>query len=735
MGVKRLYEFGPFLLDPAERVLLREGRPVPLTPKSLDILLVLVRSEGRLLHKQDLIEAVWPDTFVEEGNLTFNISSLRKALGEDRREHQYIETVPRRGYRFVASVRVSEGGAAAEADEEDEKADQPALQTPQTETVPPRAEQNLQATGRSARGRRWLAAVGVVSLLAVAVAFGLYLVVSRQRSGGGVPDLFRGTNVTRLTTTRNATDAAISPDGKYVVYVVDEARQRSLWLRQVATNSHVQLVPPSTVYYLDMFFSRGGDYVYYVTTVENNRPALYQLPVTGGASRKLLEEMTGPVGLSPDGKRFAFMRHDPSGEVALTVADAFDGGGARKLITRRRPSFLSRPVWSPDGATIACIAVAATEDGPRAEVVAVGVEDGSERPVGARAWKFVGRVEWLSGDNGLLKTASEFAFGPYQIWHVPFPSGEARKVTSDLSNYRSISLSADSNALVAVQSDIRPYVWVAPGGDAARARQITSGSGTGNDYWGFSWTPDGRIVYVSTLSGNQDIWVMNADGSNQKQLTFDARSDFDPVVSPDGRHIAFASERSGNTRIWRMDMDGGNPTQLTNGAAGDFLPAYTPDGRWIIYTSNNSPRMTLWKVPAGGGEPSQLTRATSSWAAVSPDGAHVACWHINEQARSMALAIVPLDGGEPVKLFDVPPSANTWAEVRWTPDGRALTYADAPDGVGNIWAQPLSGGPPKQLTDFKDSRIFRYDWSRDGKQLACSRGVETNDVVLIGGLK
>ena len=88
MGVKRLYEFGPFLLDPAERVLLREGRPVPLTPKSLDILLVLVRSEGRLLHKQDLIEAVWPDTFVEEGNLTFNISSLRKALGEDRKEHQ-----------------------------------------------------------------------------------------------------------------------------------------------------------------------------------------------------------------------------------------------------------------------------------------------------------------------------------------------------------------------------------------------------------------------------------------------------------------------------------------------------------------------------------------------------------------------------------------------------------------------------------------------------------------------
>ena len=93
-----------------------------------------------------------------------------------------------------------------------------------------------------------------------------------------------------------------------------------------------------------------------------------------------------------------------------------------------------------------------------------------------------------------------------------------QKVTSDLSNYRSMSLTADSKTLVAVQSDIHPYVWVAPEGDAGRARQITSGPGTVNDYWGFSWTPDGRIVYVSTLSGNQDIWVMPVGGEAVKEL-------------------------------------------------------------------------------------------------------------------------------------------------------------------------------------------------------------------------
>src|SRR5215212_11491321 len=114
MEGKRLYGFGPFLLDPAERVLTREGQPVPLTPKAFDLLVVLVENGGHLLGKKDLMEAVWPDSFVEEGNLTFTVSSLRKALGEDRKEPLYIETVPRSGYRFVADVRVLEGEAPTE---------------------------------------------------------------------------------------------------------------------------------------------------------------------------------------------------------------------------------------------------------------------------------------------------------------------------------------------------------------------------------------------------------------------------------------------------------------------------------------------------------------------------------------------------------------------------------------------------------------------------------------------
>jgi TolB protein len=180
---------------------------------------------------------------------------------------------------------------------------------------------------------------------------------------------------------------------------------------------------------------------------------------------------------------------------------------------------------------------------------------------------------------------------------------------------------------------------------------------------------------------------------------------------------------------------GGNPMQLTRGGAVDFLPNYSSDGRWVVYPSDDTRGAELWKISPDGGEPARLTNKLAVWPAVSPDSRLVACWHIDEQKRSMALAVVSVEGGEPVKLFDVSPTANTWAEIRWTPDGRGLTYVDAPDGVGNIWLQPLAGGPPKRLTDFKSDRIFRFDWSRDGKQLVCSRGAATNDVVLINGLR
>jgi Tol biopolymer transport system component len=274
-------------------------------------------------------------------------------------------------------------------------------------------------------------------------------------------------------------------------------------------------------------------------------------------------------------------------------------------------------------------------------------------------------------------------------------------------------------------------LWVAPNGDPKSARLIRMGYGDNySENFGLCWTPDGRLVYGSHASGNADIWVMDTDGGNQKQLTFNPRRDVLPVVSSDGRYIVFVSRGAGTSYLWRMDADGQNPIQLTHGK-GDHLPSLSPDGRWVVYSSyDETGRRTLWKVSIDGGEPLQLTHYYSNSPDLSPDGKLIACQIQDEEAKGLALAIIPIEGGEPItKFYDAPQPA--YELLRWTPDGRALTYVVTNAGVSNIWLQPIDKSRPRQITNFKEDQIFRMAWSRDGKNLAIDRGVTINNIILI----
>jgi TolB protein len=273
------------------------------------------------------------------------------------------------------------------------------------------------------------------------------------------------------------------------------------------------------------------------------------------------------------------------------------------------------------------------------------------------------------------------------------------------------------------------------------SRQISSGNTEGT--FGLSWTPDGKIVYASTASGNLDLWIMQPDGSGKKQLTFDAQANRLPSVSPDGRYIVFVSDRTGTDNIWRMNMDGSNPKQLTR-VDGDSSPYCSPDGRWVVYKSwpsGKESKESVWKVPIDGGNPVQVTNTQTPLPSVSPDGKLIASPYWDEQSnpQQWRIAIISFSDGQIVKTLDVPSTAvgSTGRTIllRWTADGQALTYIDNRGGFSNIWSQPLDGGPSKQLTDFKADRIFWFDWSRDGKQLACARGTGTSDVFLIKGFK
>jgi serine/threonine protein kinase/Tol biopolymer transport system component len=353
-----------------------------------------------------------------------------------------------------------------------------------------------------------LLAISVAVVLAAAAGFGIYKMMAGHAPKAAAP-AFQSIRLTRLTNTGKSRMAAISPDGKYVVHVIEDAGKQSLWVRQVTTANNVQIVPPAEVVYFGMTFSGDGNYVYYVTAAKNESQALlYQVPVLGGTPRKLVEDVDDPVALSPDGSQIAFARfYPPKGTDDLTVAKA-DGSdqrvvASRKLPTRYAASWFGLSAglgWSPNGRTIATLA----SEGMGAaqwSLVDVPVAGGAEKTISSTKWSSPGRATWLADGSGLVLDASDQSSSLLsQLWYVAYPSGETRRITNDLNRYFGVSLTGDSSALVTVQGEVSSSIWVAPQGDATVARRITSGSGTGEGLYGVASLPNGGVLYTSITS-------------------------------------------------------------------------------------------------------------------------------------------------------------------------------------------------------------------------------------------
>ena len=569
--------------------------------------------------------------------------------------------------------------------------------------------------------------VAIALAVLVGIGFALYkFVVHRQ------PQIIslETAKFTRLTTTGNATGAAISPDGKWLVHVQDDGEQKSLWLRQVAVaNSNTQIVPPANARFYGLAFSPDGNYVFYVVGTSNEATGtLYQVPVLGGTPRKLFTGIKTSISFSPDGKQIAYFDFYED-EDRLMIANA-DGSGQRQLAMRHGDEYFflgdfSNVSWSPDGKTLATPVASTSEN--YMSVATVSVATGELKFLTPRRWLEVRQVVWFDS-HAVLATAEEREGESFSVWQISYPSGAAQKLTNDLNSYPTISLTADAGLIAAVKTELDNNIWMMPAFDASRATQITQGR---NLVGRPAWTPDGKLIYPVKAPVGGDLYLVDLIHGSRKQLTADAGDNVEPSVSPDGRYIVFMSDRTGVPHIWRMDIDGANVRQLTFKQY-DEDPNISPDGQWIAYMSCMN-KCTVWKVGIEGGSPMQVTDKYSESPTFSPDGKQIACTYLEQPNAQFKFAILPSDGGPPAKTFTFPVGVKT--NLRWTADGRALIYGVTQKGVTNLWAQPIDGSPPKQLTNFASERIFGFDVSRDGKQVALSRGTQTSDVVLISNFK
>lgn len=740
---KQSYEFGPYRIDTLNRQLRRDGELVPLKAKAVDTLLLLIQHRGDVVEKDDLMRLLWPESYVEEANLTQNIYVLRKALGDG----DYIETIPRRGYRFVAEIkqRAEVASDVLVINEKtrtsisyEEQSDDPAgNELAKSNLQPgiaiidvplrPAALQSLRAE-YPAKGwhayRHWWP----LALLITVVAIG---VVTVSRLWRPHPP-FERVQLTRFTTTGKAEKAAISPDGKYLAHVFSDSGQQSVWLRQVATGKDLQIIAPTHADFYGLTFSHDGNYIYYVSQEMNHLGMLLQVPSLGGNSTKLAEDVDSPVTLSPDDKRLAFIRLNPA-ERSIIIANV-DGSGERKLTStspaanfKIEPTYLIPPAWSPDGKIIACPAGIVSPEDEYQTIWGFQTETGLGRALTSQRWQTLGRMEWLATGAGIVVTAAEkggnFA---QQIWYVNYPDGATRKITNDLNDYRDLSVSADARTIIAVQSERRANIWVTPTNDLNHPKQITFTNYDALD--GLSWTPDGKLVYTQQSAGEQNLWVTDPSGHGATQLTSHAGFNLEPAVSPDGRYIVFVSTRSGRQHLWRIDADGKHPLELTHGVE-DRRPSIRPDSQQVLFRSIvPGVGSRVFQVAIDGGEPIRLTDRISAEPIVSPDGKWIAIIYRAAPAAINKIAVMPSSGGEPKLICDLPAF---YGRFHWTPDGTGVAYAAKQEGVGNIWIQPVDGSAPKQLTHWSSNPILSFDWSRDGKWLAYSSATLTSDVVLI----
>ena len=706
---------------------MRDNEPVELTPKAFDLLSALVENHGRLVGKDELMALVWADSFVEESNLTFNIRQLRKSLGDHAQHPTYIKTVPRHGYRFIAPV--------VEIVDEEKVADEFEQSLPVV--LPDQNEPCIAANKTAASARRFsksLFSAAVFTILLVAslvAAASLIWKTVDSPFAANAPILSADFESQQLTETGGVQHAVLSPDGNRMAYTSNVAGSAGVWIRNLETAENVQIVSGSGDVYYDLNFSRDGETVYFARGNHNyeiTQTSIFKVSVIGGIPKEVVSGTESWFSLSPNGEQISFVRcpYIDKDYCSLYVSDS-DGKRERKLLTRPRPIQIRANQFSPDGRSIAFASGHTRSRSQDFELLEIDVETGAERRFTSRKFFQIESLTWLPDQSGLLTTVFEEFYQPIKIFHISARTDEITLLTKDGNSYYELSLDRKAEKMIATQGLPKFRLWTAPISDPKAAKTISFA------FSSFVFTPSGRIIYTSTTDGNLSLWIMNADGTEQKQLTNGHGSNWQPRVSPDEKHIYFASNRTGSRQIWRMNMDGSGQSIMSEGEGGVPIFVSADGGTVYYYTSLN---FNLAKITSAknGNITTMVSSEKMEYPMIDPSERFVV-YFSRKSDRRYQLIVKSIVDQSTLKTFEPANRDAMPSRIVWAKDGNSFYYVSTGNSGNILWRQSLNAQKPEKFADLGDEEVTDFSLSPDGRSIAFIRGKWHHDAFLIEGLK
>ena len=717
------YQWDDFVLDLDSYRLERAGVPLSLEPKAFNLLVLMVQRPGHLFSKQEIFEAVWPDTAVTDHALTRVVAQLRRVLGDEAREARYVETVPTRGYRWIKPIAPVDPPAP------------PAIAIATT----------LDVESPSRRIFPGLSAAFALGLMAVS----FLLWAQRQQPTAAAVEAtsaVRDPSWPVQITTHAGLDMhpAISPQGDALAFVSDRSGAFEIYVRALSGGSADLPLTGDGQQNLQPAWSPDGRFIAYHA---NRNGGIWVIPSRGGTPRQISSFGARPA-WSPDGTRIAFQT-DELGDIApngfsaqvgstIWIADA-NGGNARAITTPTSPSGgHASPAWSPDGRFIAFTVF---DSGADNGVWIVALDNGATWPLDLNA-SFYDPV-FATDASAVYATGAEAL-----IVRLPFDArtGKLRATRemipiAGVPGVRGLSLSPDGRRLAFSGMALESQIWSLPvsaTGQPGEPAPLTRDTSRRNSLAMIS--PDGRqVAYMSIRQGElPNIWVMNIDGSNPMQLTSDETADHKPHWFPDGKRIAYLTKRGRAGALWSVnvetrkeeivfDFPGQENEPRLDGRLAEFdiSPSLTRIAFSLI--SSSSGRRTLFTSPTSAFTPSPVGPRDSSagYPSWSPDETQIAV-EIKDGSSTHA-GVIDTASGTLRQLTRE--RGHTWVRS-WSPDGTKLAVAAMRDSRWSLrWIDAANGAEGPLTPSYPPNTYLRYpEWSPTGDRLVFERGVTRGNI-------